>query len=111
MSYFGLTLLIILAGLMVYSASLVTYHVSRSGSLEVAQKRAIYLLVWFIPLIGPAITVVALGDDFAQQKKKHAMPLLSYIFLAGVFSPAQNSNDESGNGSGIDTSGGSDGDF
>lgn len=68
-------------------------------------------MAWLIPLIGPAITVVALGDDFAQQKKKLAMPLLSYIFLAGVFAPARHSNDEGGNGSGIDTSGGSDGDF
>ena len=66
MSYFGLTLLTILASLVVYSASFVTYHVSRSDSLEVNQKRAIYLLAWLIPLVGPAITVAALGNDFAR---------------------------------------------
>lgn len=111
MNYFGLTLLIIFSSLVVYSASLVTYHVSRSDSLEVGQKRAIYLLAWLIPLVGPAITVAALGGDFAQQKKKNAIPLLSYIFLAGVFAPTQDRTDEPENGSGIDMSGGSDGSF
>lgn len=80
MSYLGITLFIIFASLVLYLASFVSYHVSRSESLEAGQKRAIYLLAWLLPLIGPAITVAALGDDFAQTKKKDSIPLLSYFF-------------------------------
>ncbi|WP_300433003.1 hypothetical protein [uncultured Thalassolituus sp.] len=110
MSYLGITLFIIFASLVLYLASFVSYHVSRSESLEAGQKRAIYLLAWLLPLIGPAITVAALGDDFAQTKKKDSIPLLSYIFLAGVFAPSRDGSEESGYGNSNDAAGGGDGD-
>lgn len=111
MENFGLTLLFILAMLIIYSAAFVTYHVSRSDSLEVGQKRAIYLFVWLVPLIGPVITVAALGDDFVRQRKKPGIPLLSYIFLGAVLSSAQENGDETAHTGGSDATGGSDGDF
>tara|TARA_R100000322_G_C5278023_1_gene148936 strand:+ start:62 stop:397 length:336 start_codon:yes stop_codon:yes gene_type:complete len=111
MEGFGITLLFILAVLIIYSAAFMTYHVSRSDSLEASQKRAIYLFVWLVPLIGPGITVAAVGDDFARQRKKPGVPLLSYIFLGAVLSSVQDSRDESANIGGSDSTGGSDGDF
>jgi len=111
MGNFGLTLLIVLVIMAIYSSGFVTYHVWRSDSLEPSQKRAIYLFVWIVPLIGPAISVAALGDDFARQKRKPGIPLLSYIFLAAVFSSAQDQNHQSNHGGGTDSTGGTDGDF
>ena len=111
MSNFGIALIGTLLLLVIYSAAFVTYHVSRSDSLEPSQKRAIYLFAWFVPLIGPAITVAALGDDFARRKKRPGIPLLSYIFLAAVFAPSQDHENTSAHSAGSDSTGGTDGDF
>ncbi len=111
MGNFGLTLLIVLVVMIIYSSAFVTYHVWRSDSLESSQKRAIYVFVWIVPLIGPAISVAALGDDFARQKRKPGIPLFSYIFLAAVFSSDQDQNHQSNHSGGTESTGGTDGDF
>ncbi|GAA3564782.1 hypothetical protein GCM10022265_13500 [Marinobacter xestospongiae] len=111
MQYFGPALLTILGLVVIYSAAFVTYHVSRSDSLEVGQKRAIVLFVWLVPLIGPTVTAAALGDEFVGQNRKPSVPLLSYIFLGSVFSSAQDQKGGPSHAQGTDSSGGSDTDF
>lgn len=111
MQMFGPALLTFFGVLVVYSAGFVTYHVSQSDSLEAFQKRTIYLFVWLVPLIGPAITVAALGDDFVRQNRKSRVPLLGYIFLGAALSPAQDQKAETSHASNSESTGGTDGDF
>tara|TARA_R100000322_G_scaffold132978_1_gene88826 strand:+ start:1732 stop:2073 length:342 start_codon:yes stop_codon:yes gene_type:complete len=111
MQFFGPALLIFLGILVAYSSGFVTYHVSQSDSLEAQQKRAIYLFVWLVPLIGPAITVAALGDDFVRQKRKSGVPLLGYIFLGAALSSTQDQQSETSHAGSSESTGGADGDF
>lgn len=82
----SLILLAVLTFAVNYLAAFVTYHVSRQEGLEPSQKTAIYLLIWLLPIIGPAITIAALGSELVAHRRP-GIPLFEYLFLAAVIAP------------------------
>ncbi|WP_416397410.1 hypothetical protein [Allohahella sp. A8] len=82
----SLILLAVLIFAVIYLAAFFTYHVSRQEGLEPSQKTAIYLLIWLMPIIGPAITIAALGSELVAHRRP-GIPLFEYLFLAAVIGP------------------------
>ena len=85
MGLLGFLLITILLVIVIYLASLVTYHTIRSEYFEKIQKITIIFIAWLVPIVGPIIILAVLNEDKVIIKYRPGIPLLDYIFLSAVF--------------------------
>jgi hypothetical protein len=78
----------------VYMASMVTYHTARSDYFDQKQKIIICVFSWLIPIIGPTIVLSILATE-KPLISKPGIPLLQFIFLAAVIGQSQSSSGSS----------------
>ena len=84
MGLLGFLFITILLVIVIYLASLVTYHTIRSEYFEKIQKITIIFIAWLVPIVGPAFILTILNED-KEIKRRPGIPLLDYIFLSAVF--------------------------
>ena len=84
MGLLSFLLITILLVIVIYLASLVTYHTIRSEYFEKIQKITIIFIAWLVPIVGPIFIFTILNED-KTIKYKLGIPLLDYIFLSAVF--------------------------
>ena len=85
MGLLSFLLITILLVIVIYLASLVTYHTIRSEYFEKIQKITIIFIAWLVPIVGPIIILAVLNEDKVIIKYRPGIPLLDYIFLSAVF--------------------------